>query len=120
MILGVGKIASQEEIKRACHKLVTRLHPDKELGDEDAKEKFQHLHEVISILGDEEKRGLQLARIGYQFDYVSDWIMLKYPRIGATSRDRASEKNDLQILSGNAGQNVGTSAARPGRTSGDI
>ncbi|KAI3783730.1 hypothetical protein L1987_42816 [Smallanthus sonchifolius] len=43
--------------------------------------------------------------------------MLKHPRIGATSRDRVSEKSDLQILSGNAGQNVGTSAARPGRTS---
>lgn len=27
---------------------------------------------------------------GYQFDYVFDWTMLKYPQIGATSRTRVS------------------------------
>ncbi|KAL8208378.1 hypothetical protein R6Q57_007790 [Mikania cordata] len=48
-------------------------------------------------------------REGYQFDYVFDWTMLKYPQIGASSRGR--------IQSGNAAQNVGTSAERPGRTS---
>ncbi|KAI3772970.1 hypothetical protein L6452_04166 [Arctium lappa] len=47
-------------------------------------------------------------REGYQFDYVFDWTILKYPQIGASSRVR-------QHLSGNGGQNVGTSA---GRTSG--
>ncbi|KAD3068318.1 hypothetical protein E3N88_36198 [Mikania micrantha] len=57
-ILGVEKTASQQEIKKAYHKLALRLHPDKNPGDEDAKEKFQHLQKVISILGDEEKRAL--------------------------------------------------------------
>ncbi|XP_076921442.1 casein kinase 1-like protein 9 [Bidens hawaiensis] len=45
-------------------------------------------------------------REGYQFDYVFDWTILKYPQIGASSRTR--------IQSGNAG---GTSAERPGRIS---
>ncbi|KAL8223204.1 hypothetical protein R6Q57_020603 [Mikania cordata] len=57
-ILGVEKTASQQEIKKAYHKLALRLHPDKNPGDEDAKEKFQHLQKVISILGDEEKHAL--------------------------------------------------------------
>ncbi|KAI3787153.1 hypothetical protein L1987_41407 [Smallanthus sonchifolius] len=48
-------------------------------------------------------------REGYQFDYVFDWTMLKYPQIGASSRG--------QIQSGNAVQNVGPSAERPGRIS---
>ncbi|KAI7743982.1 hypothetical protein M8C21_001749 [Ambrosia artemisiifolia] len=48
-------------------------------------------------------------REGYQFDYVFDWTMLKYPQISASSRGR--------VQGGNAGQNVGTSAERPGRTS---
>ncbi|KAI3801086.1 hypothetical protein L1987_29187 [Smallanthus sonchifolius] len=48
-------------------------------------------------------------REGYQFDYVFDWTILKYPQIGASSRTR--------IQSGNAGQIVGTSAEKPGRTS---
>eukprot|EP00262_Sarcandra_glabra_P012734 TRINITY_DN3340_c0_g1_i1.p1 TRINITY_DN3340_c0_g1~~TRINITY_DN3340_c0_g1_i1.p1 ORF type:complete len:303 (+),score=74.31 TRINITY_DN3340_c0_g1_i1:44-910(+) len=57
-ILGVEKTASQQEIKKAYYRLALRLHPDKNPGDEEAKEKFQLLQKVISILGDEEKRAL--------------------------------------------------------------
>ncbi|KAK9921800.1 hypothetical protein M0R45_030296 [Rubus argutus] len=57
-VLGVERSASQQEIKKAYYKLALRLHPDKNPGDEDAKEKFQQLQKVISILGDEEKRAL--------------------------------------------------------------
>ncbi|KAI5583912.1 hypothetical protein BDE02_06G048200 [Populus trichocarpa] len=57
-VLGVEKAASQQEIKKAYYKLALRLHPDKNPGDEDAKEKFQLLQKVISILGDEEKRAV--------------------------------------------------------------
>ncbi|RWR72687.1 chaperone protein dnaJ 6 [Cinnamomum micranthum f. kanehirae] len=57
-ILGVERTASQQEIKKAYYKLALRLHPDKNPGDEEAKEKFQLLQKVISILGDEEKRAL--------------------------------------------------------------
>lgn len=57
-VLGVERTASSQEIKKAYHKLALRLHPDKNPGDEQAKEKFQQLQKVISILGDEEKRAL--------------------------------------------------------------
>ncbi|KAB1205698.1 Chaperone protein dnaJ 6 [Morella rubra] len=57
-VLGAERTASQQEIKRAYYKLALRLHPDKNPGDEEAKEKFQQLQKVISILGDEEKRAL--------------------------------------------------------------
>ncbi|XP_011078868.1 chaperone protein dnaJ 6 [Sesamum indicum] len=57
-ILGVDKTASQQEIKKAYYKLALRLHPDKNPDDEEAKEKFQQLQKVISILGDEEKRAV--------------------------------------------------------------
>ncbi|KAL0428573.1 UNVERIFIED_CONTAM: Chaperone protein dnaJ 6 [Sesamum latifolium] len=57
-ILGVDKAASQQEIKKAYYKLALRLHPDKNPDDEEAKEKFQQLQKVISILGDEEKRAV--------------------------------------------------------------
>ncbi|CAA2983090.1 Hypothetical predicted protein [Olea europaea subsp. europaea] len=57
-ILGVEKTANQQEIKKAYYKLVLRLHPDKNPDDEEAKEKFQQLQKVISILGDEEKRAV--------------------------------------------------------------
>ncbi|KAF3681468.1 Casein kinase I isoform alpha [Capsicum annuum] len=48
-------------------------------------------------------------REGYQFDYVFDWTILKYPQIGASSRGR--------IPSGNAGLNAGPSAEKTGRAS---
>ncbi|WCJ33943.1 Chaperone protein dnaJ 6 [Euphorbia peplus] len=57
-VLGVERTASQQEIKKAYHKLALRLHPDKNPDDEDAKENFQQLQKVISILGDEEKRAV--------------------------------------------------------------
>lgn len=57
-ILGVDRAATQQEIKRAYHKLALRLHPDKNPDDAEAKEKFQQLQKVMSILGDEEKRAV--------------------------------------------------------------
>ncbi|CAD6201953.1 unnamed protein product [Miscanthus lutarioriparius] len=55
-VLGVEKTASQQEIKKTYHKLALRLHP--ECFFTEAKEKFQQLQKVISILGDSEKRAL--------------------------------------------------------------
>ncbi|QHN86794.1 uncharacterized protein DS421_16g549370 [Arachis hypogaea] len=51
LVLGVERTASQQEIKKAYYKLALRLHPDKNPGDEQLKN-------VISILGDEEKRAI--------------------------------------------------------------
>jgi len=31
-----------------------------------------------------------VAGAGYQFDYVFDWTILKYPQIGGSSRGRVS------------------------------
>lgn len=57
-VLGVERSASQQEIRKAYHKLALRLHPDKNPDDKEANEKFQQLQKVMSILGDEEKRAL--------------------------------------------------------------
>ncbi|XP_043691571.1 casein kinase 1-like protein 10 isoform X3 [Telopea speciosissima] len=48
-------------------------------------------------------------REGYQFDYVFDWTILKYPQIGANPR--------LRQPSGKTGPSAGPSAERPERTS---
>ncbi|MCW1930666.1 MAG: molecular chaperone DnaJ [Candidatus Kerfeldbacteria bacterium] len=52
-ILGVGKSASQDEIKKAFRKLAHQHHPDKEGGD---VEKFKEINEAYQILSDEQKR----------------------------------------------------------------
>src|SRR3981081_1193626 len=51
-ILGVTKQASQEEIKKAFHKLAHKYHPDKG-GDE---KKFKEINEAYQVLSDAQKR----------------------------------------------------------------
>jgi len=51
-ILGVTKNASQDEIKKAFHKLAHKYHPDKG-GDE---KKFKEINEAYQVLSDAQKR----------------------------------------------------------------
>lgn len=52
-VLGVGKGASDDEIKKAFRKLAIKYHPDKEGGSE---EKFKEINEAYEVLKDKEKR----------------------------------------------------------------
>ncbi len=52
-VLGVGKNASADEIKKAFRKKAIEYHPDKEGGDE---AKFKEVNEAYEILKDEKKR----------------------------------------------------------------
>src|SRR6476660_572284 len=63
-ILGVGKTASQDEIKKAYRKLAHKFHPDKGEGN-DAK--FKEVNEAYQVLSDSEKRG-QYDQYGQTFD----------------------------------------------------
>jgi molecular chaperone DnaJ len=55
-ILGVGKSASADEIKKAYRKLAMQWHPDKNQGDKAAEEKFKELGEAYDVLSNEDKR----------------------------------------------------------------
>ncbi len=55
-ILGVGKSASTDEIKKAYRKLAMKHHPDRNPGDKTAEEKFKEATDAYTILGDAEKR----------------------------------------------------------------
>ena len=55
-ILGVGKTASPDDIKKAYRKLARKLHPDMNPNDKDAHKKFQQINEANEVLGDPEKR----------------------------------------------------------------
>jgi molecular chaperone DnaJ len=55
-VLGVGRNASQEEIKRSYRQLALTFHPDRNPGNKEAEEKFKEAAEAYSVLGDSEKR----------------------------------------------------------------
>ena len=55
-VLGVGKNASDEEIKKAYRKLARRYHPDQNAGDKQAEERFKEISQAHDVLSDPEKR----------------------------------------------------------------
>jgi len=55
-VLGVGRKASQDEIKKAYRKLALQYHPDRNPGNKEAEEKFKEAAEAYEALGDADKR----------------------------------------------------------------
>jgi curved DNA-binding protein len=55
-LLGIGKNASTDEIKKAYRKLAMQYHPDHTKGDKAAEEKFKQISEAYAVLSDAEKR----------------------------------------------------------------
>lgn len=69
-ILGVGKDASPEEIKKAFRKLARKYHPDVNQNDKRAEEKFKEINEAYEVLSDPRKkeeydRAYELFKSGY-------------------------------------------------------
>ncbi len=57
-ILGVGRTATTDEIRKAYRKLARKYHPDINPGDKAAEEKFKEISVAYEVVGDPEKRKL--------------------------------------------------------------
>lgn len=66
-VLGVTKTASAEEIKKAYRKKAMQYHPDRNIGNKEAEEKFKEIAGAYEVLSDENKRASydQMGHDGY-------------------------------------------------------
>jgi len=64
-VLGVGKSASDDEIKKAYRKVAMQFHPDRNPGDKASEEKFKEAAEAYEILSDADKKA-KYDRYGHQ------------------------------------------------------
>jgi molecular chaperone DnaJ len=55
-ILGVGRDATEKDIKQAYRRLARRYHPDVNPGDKTAEAKFKEINAAYEVLADKEKR----------------------------------------------------------------
>lgn len=75
-VMGVGRDASAEDIKRAYRRLARKFHPDVS-KEPNAEERFKEIGEAYEVLRDPEKRaaydGLGARRQGEEFRPPPDW-----------------------------------------------
>ena len=55
-VLGVGREATENEIKKAYRRLAVKYHPDRNPDDQSAGEKFREATEAYEILKDPQKK----------------------------------------------------------------
>ena len=54
--LGVGRDASEQEIKKSYRRLAMKYHPDRTGNDKEGEEKFKKINEAYEVLSNDEKR----------------------------------------------------------------
>jgi curved DNA-binding protein len=109
-VLGVGKHATDKEIRGAYRKLAQQYHPDKNPGDQRAEDKFKEINEAYEVLGDAEKRARydqlgssyaqweRAGRPGAGFDF-SQWAGMG----GASGGGQGGPAPDLNEMFGQGG-----------------
>lgn len=118
-ILGVGRDATQEEIRRAYKKLARKYHPDVS-KEPDAEARFKEVNEAHEVLKDPEKRAAydRLGsdwRAGQEFRPPPGWDTNFEFSGGSTDADAAHFSDFFESLFGAGGPFAGHSHYRSGR-----
>lgn len=67
-VLGIGRKASAEEIRKAYKRLARKHHPDLNPGDKAAEDRFKRIQEAYDVLSDPKKRQMY-DQLGYYAEH---------------------------------------------------
>ncbi|MCL4424566.1 MAG: molecular chaperone DnaJ [Firmicutes bacterium] len=107
-VLGVGRDASLDEIKKSFRQLARKYHPDANPGDPTAEEKFKEINEAYEVLSDQEKRarydqfghaanGAGAGGFGTGFGGFGDLFDMFFGGMGGPSQAGPERGDDLRI-----------------------
>jgi molecular chaperone DnaJ len=105
-VLGVGRNATEQEIKKAFRQLARELHPDVNAHDPAAEEKFKEAAEAYEILSDDERRatydryghdGLRSGGYAPNFDAFGSIGDLFNAFFGAAARTGPAPGGDVAV-----------------------
>jgi len=105
-VLGVGKNASADEIKRAYRRMAMKYHPDKNPDDKEAETKFKECAEAYEVLSDPEKRQRydQFGHEGLRGIGMRDYTHMRWQDIGSIFEDIFGGFGDFADLFGMGGR----------------
>ncbi|MHC4664955.1 MAG: molecular chaperone DnaJ [Planctomycetota bacterium] len=105
-VLGVGKTASADEIKRAYRRMAIKYHPDKNPDDKQAEVKFKECAEAYEVLSDPEKRQRydQFGHEGLRGMGMRDYSHMRWQDIPSMFEDIIFGFGDLGDLFGMGGR----------------
>jgi len=88
-VLGVGKSASADDIKRTYRRMAMKYHPDKNPGDKEAEDKFKECAEAYEVLSDTQKRQRydQFGHEGLRGIGMRDYTHMRWQDIGSIFED---------------------------------
>ena len=88
-VLGVGKTASPDDIKRSYRRMAMKYHPDKNPDNKEAEEKFKECAEAYEVLSDPEKRQRydQFGHEGLRGMGMHDYQHMNWQDIGSIFED---------------------------------
>ncbi|HWS99489.1 MAG TPA: Holliday junction branch migration DNA helicase RuvB [Pyrinomonadaceae bacterium] len=72
LVLGVKRDAPHEEIKKAYRRLARKHHPDKNLDDDSAGERFKKIKEAYETLSNKKKRQVYDSKLNEPTSYWTD------------------------------------------------
>lgn len=105
-VLGVGKGASADDIKRAYRRKAMKFHPDKNPDDKEAEAKFKECAEAYEVLSDTEKRQRydQFGHEGLRGMGMRDYSHMRWQDIGSIFEDILGGFGGLGDLIGMGGR----------------